>query len=654
MKRKAGGVGFYILLILLLVSTIRYFSPPTNAVEEKSFTELVQEIDKDNIVKIHFQNGRDSIAEVKLKDGSTFNTVIPQEAADTFYNDYLKDKSDNGEINITTTATKETPLLLEWLPSIVMIGIVIFFWYRIMQAQGGAGGKMNSFGKSKAKMINKEDAKNLVSFKDVAGLQEEKEELEEIVDFLKNPKKFIDMGARIPKGVLLVGPPGTGKTYLSKAVAGEAGVPFFTMSGSDFVEMFVGVGASRVRDLFETAKKNAPCIIFIDEIDAVGRRRGAGLGGGHDEREQTLNQLLVEMDGFGTNEGVIVMAATNRADILDPAILRPGRFDRTVYVGRPDVRARKEILKIHSRKKKLAPDVDLGVIAKRTPGFTPADLENLMNEAALLAAREFKDAITMEIINEASIKVQAGPAKKSKVVSEKERKLTAVHESGHAIVSRLLPEEDPVHMITIIPRGIAGGFTAYLPEDEISFMTKKKMESSIVSLLGGRVAESLLLDDISTGASNDIERATQIARAMVMTYGMSEKLGTINFDSSDNEVFIGRELGKTKNYSEKTAAEIDAEVSRIINESYEKCKKLLSENIDKVISLSDALLEKETIYAKDFEKIFNGESLDKDPLDSEETIKITDLSDEAKDIINQKENEDVKKDLEDKEDSQQE
>lgn len=652
MKRKAGGVGFYILLILLLVSTIRYFSPPTNAVEEKSFTELVQEIDKDNIVKIHFQNGRDSIAEVKLKDGSTFNTVIPQEAADTFYNDYLKDKSDKGEINITTTATKETPLLLEWLPSIVMIGIVVFFWYRIMQAQGGAGGKMNSFGKSKAKMINKEDAKNLVNFKDVAGLEEEKEELEEIVDFLKNPKKFIDMGARIPKGVLLVGPPGTGKTYLSKAVAGEAGVPFFTMSGSDFVEMFVGVGASRVRDLFETAKKNAPCIIFIDEIDAVGRRRGAGLGGGHDEREQTLNQLLVEMDGFGTNEGVIVMAATNRADILDPAILRPGRFDRTVYVGRPDVRARKEILKIHSRKKKLAPDVDLGVIAKRTPGFTPADLENLMNEAALLAAREFKDAITMEIINEASIKVQAGPAKKSKVVSEKERKLTAVHESGHAIVSRLLPEEDPVHMITIIPRGMAGGFTAYLPEDEISFMTKKKMESSIVSLLGGRVAESLLLDDISTGASNDIERATQIARAMVMTYGMSEKLGTINFDSSDNEVFIGRELGKTKNYSEKTAAEIDAEVSRIINESYAKCKKLLSENIDKVISLSDALLEKETIYAKDFEKIFSGESLDKDPLDSEETIKITDLSDEAKDIINKKENEDVKKDLEDKEDKE--
>ncbi|MET3616795.1 cell division protease FtsH [Peptoniphilus olsenii] len=638
MRKKAGGFGFYILLILLLVMTIRYFSPPVNTVEEKSFTEFVQELDKNNIVKVHLQNGRDSIAEVKLKDGSTFKTVIPQEAADSFYKDYLKDKSDKGDLNVISSPTKQTPLILEWLPTIIMFAIIIFFWYRIMQAQGGAGGKMNSFGKSKAKMINKEDSKNLVKFKDVAGLQEEKEELAEIVDFLKNPKKFIDMGARIPKGVLLVGPPGTGKTYLSKAVAGEAGVPFFTMSGSDFVEMFVGVGASRVRDLFENAKKNAPCIIFIDEIDAVGRRRGAGLGGGHDEREQTLNQLLVEMDGFGTNEGVIVMAATNRADILDPAILRPGRFDRTVYVGRPDVKARKEILKIHSKKKKLAEDVDLSVIAKRTPGFTPADLENLMNEAALLAARSFKDAITMEIVNEASIKVQAGPAKKSKVVSEKERKLTAVHESGHAVVSKLLPEEDPVHMITIIPRGMAGGFTAYLPEDEISFMTKKKMESSIISLLGGRVAESLLLDDISTGASNDIERATQIARDMVMTYGMSDRLGTINFESSDNEVFIGRELGKTKNYSEKTASEIDEEVSRIINDAYAKCKKLLSENIDKLMALSDALLEKETIYAKDFEKIFNGETLEKEPLDSDDSITIKDLSDEAKEIIGEKDN----------------
>lgn len=633
MNKKFGGVGFYIVLILVLVLSIRFFGPPANVVEEKSFTEFVTELEKDNVKSVSLQNGIDSIASVKLKNDDTFRTVIPQEAADTFYKDYLKEKSDAGTINVVSSPTKQTSFLVEWIPTLLMFAFIVFFWYRMMQ-QAGGGGKMNSFGKSKAKLINKEDGKNLVKFKDIAGLEEEKEELAEIVDFLKNPKKFINMGARIPKGVLLVGPPGTGKTYLSKAVAGEAGVPFFIMSGSDFVEMFVGVGASRVRDLFESAKKNAPCIIFIDEIDAVGRKRGAGLGGGHDEREQTLNQLLVEMDGFGTNEGVIVMAATNRADILDPAILRPGRFDRTVYVGKPDVRARKSILEIHSRGKKLADDVNLEVIAKRTPGFTPADLENLMNESALLAARRGENAISMEDIDEASIKVQAGPAKKSRVVSEKERKLTAVHESGHAIVSRLLPEEDPVHMITIIPRGMAGGFTAYLPEDDVSFMTKKKMEASIVSLLGGRVAESLVLDDISTGASNDIERATKIARAMVTHYGMSEKLGTINYDSSENEVFIGRDLGRSRDYSERTAAEIDDEVTRIINEAYAKCKELLSENLDKLLALSDALLEKETIYSKDFEKIFNGEKLDEESIDLEDTINEDDLSDEAKELIN--------------------
>lgn len=639
MNKKFGGAGFYILLIFVLVLTIKFFSPPANAVEEKSFTEFITELDKGNVKSVTLQNGVDSVASVKLKSDEIFRTVIPQEASDTFYKDYLKEKSDAGEINVLSTPTKQTSFLVEWIPTLLMFGLLIFFWYRMMQQAGGGGGKMNSFGKSKAKLINKEDAKNLVKFKDVAGLEEEKEELGEIVDFLKNPKKFINMGARIPKGVLLVGPPGTGKTYLSKAVAGEAGVPFFIMSGSDFVEMFVGVGASRVRDLFENAKKNAPCIIFIDEIDAVGRRRGAGLGGGHDEREQTLNQLLVEMDGFGTNEGVIVMAATNRADILDPAILRPGRFDRTVYVGKPDVRARKAILEIHARGKKLASDVELEVIAKRTPGFTPADLENLMNESALLAARRGESEISMEDVDEASIKVQAGPAKKSRVVSEKERKLTAVHESGHAIVSRLLPEEDPVHMITIIPRGMAGGFTAYLPEDDISFMTKKKMEASIVSLLGGRVAESLVLDDISTGASNDIERATKIARAMVTQYGMSDRLGTINYDSSENEVFIGRDLGRSKDYSERTAAEIDEEVSRIINEAYSRCKELLSDNLDKVIALSDALLEKETIYSKDFEKIFNGEKLEEESLDIDDSIKITDLSEEAREIISKKEGE---------------
>ena len=645
MNKKFGGAGFYIVLILVLILSIRFFGPPANVVEEKSFTEFVTELDKDNVKSVSLQNGIDSIASVKLKNDDTFRTVIPQEASDTFYKDYLKEKADAGTIDVVSSPTKQTSFLVEWIPTLLMFAFIVFFWYRMMQ-QAGGGGKMNSFGKSKAKLINKEDGKNLVNFKDVAGLEEEKEELAEIVDFLKNPKKFINMGARIPKGVLLVGPPGTGKTYLSKAVAGEAGVPFFIMSGSDFVEMFVGVGASRVRDLFESAKKNAPCIIFIDEIDAVGRKRGAGLGGGHDEREQTLNQLLVEMDGFGTNEGVIVMAATNRADILDPAILRPGRFDRTVYVGKPDVRARKAILGIHSRGKKLADDVNLEVIAKRTPGFTPADLENLMNESALLAARRGETAISMEDIDEASIKVQAGPAKKSRVVSEKERKLTAVHESGHAIVSRLLPEEDPVHMITIIPRGMAGGFTAYLPEDEISFMTKKKMEASIVSLLGGRVAESLVLDDISTGASNDIERATKIARAMVTHYGMSEKLGTINYDSSENEVFIGRDLGRSRDYSERTAAEIDDEVTRIINEAYAKCKKLLSENLDKLLALSDALLEKETIYSKDFEKIFNGEKLDEESIDIEDTINEDDLSEEAKELIHKKD----KKEAEDNED----
>lgn len=648
MNKKFGGAGFYIVLILVLILSIRFFGPPANVVDEKSFTEFVTELEKDNVKSVNLQNGIDSIASVKLKNDDTFRTVIPQEAADTFYKDYLKEKADAGRINVVSSPTKQTSFLVEWIPTLLMFAFIVFFWYKMMQ-QAGGGGKMNSFGKSKAKLINKEDGKNLVKFKDVAGLEEEKEELEEIVDFLKDPKKFINMGARIPKGVLLVGPPGTGKTYLSKAVAGEAGVPFFIMSGSDFVEMFVGVGASRVRDLFESAKKNAPCIIFIDEIDAVGRKRGAGLGGGHDEREQTLNQLLVEMDGFGTNEGVIVMAATNRADILDPAILRPGRFDRTVYVGKPDVRARKAILEIHSRGKKLADDVNLEVIAKRTPGFTPADLENLMNESALLAARRGENAISMEDVDEASIKVQAGPAKKSRVVSEKERKLTAVHESGHAIVSRLLPEEDPVHMITIIPRGMAGGFTAYLPEDDVSFMTKKKMEASIVSLLGGRVAESLVLDDISTGASNDIERATKIARSMVTHYGMSEKLGTINYDSSENEVFIGRDLGRSRDYSERTAAEIDDEVTRIINEAYTKCKELLSENLDKLLALSDALLEKETIYSKDFEKIFNGEKLDEESIDLEDVINEEDLSDEAKELIhkNDKLDETDKKNSED-------
>ena len=610
-----GGTIFYIVLILLLFATVKYFRPPAETVKEKSVTEFVQDLKENKVVAITMEEGTNKIAHVKLKDDTSFITLLPDSAYGDLFKSYIEEKVSSGDIKYNLQPTKVTPFYFELIPSFLMIGILVFIWYRIMQQNNG-GGRMSSFGKSKAKLINK-DSKKLITFKDVAGLVEEKEELGEIVDFLKSPKKFTQMGARIPKGVLLVGPPGTGKTYLSRAVAGEAGVPFFIMSGSDFVEMFVGVGASRVRDLFEAAKKNAPCIIFIDEIDAVGRRRGAGLGGGHDEREQTLNQLLVEMDGFGTNEGVIVMAATNRQDILDPALLRPGRFDRIVYVGKPDIRAREEVLKVHSKGKLLADDVDLKVIARRTPGFTPADLENLMNESALLAARNGENKITMEDVNEASIKVQAGPAKKSRVVSDKERKLTAVHESGHAIVSQFLPEDHPVHMITIIPRGQAGGFTAYAPEDDISFITKGMMEAQIVSLLGGRVAESLVLDDISTGASNDIQRATQIARAMVTTYGMSERLGTISYDSSDNEIFIGRDLGREKNYSERTAAEIDEEVARIINEAYIKCKKILKDNMPKLIRLSNALLEKETVYRKEFLEIFNA-----DDEENKEAVKV--------------------------------
>lgn len=610
-----GGTIFYIVLILLLFATVKYFRPPAETVKEKSVTEFVQDLKENKVVAITMEEGTNKIAHVKLKDDTSFITLLPDSAYGDLFKSYIEEKVSSGDIKYNLQPTKVTPFYFELIPSFLMIGILVFIWYRIMQQNNG-GGRMSSFGKSKAKLINK-DSKKLITFKDVAGLVEEKEELGEIVDFLKSPKKFTQMGARIPKGVLLVGPPGTGKTYLSRAVAGEAGVPFFIMSGSDFVEMFVGVGASRVRDLFEAAKKNAPCIIFIDEIDAVGRRRGAGLGGGHDEREQTLNQLLVEMDGFGTNEGVIVMAATNRQDILDPALLRPGRFDRIVYVGRPDIRAREEVLKVHSKGKLLADDVDLKVIARRTPGFTPADLENLMNESALLAARNGENKITMEDVNEASIKVQAGPAKKSRVVSDKERKLTAVHESGHAIVSQFLPEDHPVHMITIIPRGQAGGFTAYAPEDDISFITKGMMEAQIVSLLGGRVAESLVLDDISTGASNDIQRATQIARAMVTTYGMSDRLGTISYDSSDNEIFVGRDLGREKNYSERTAAEIDEEVARIINEAYIKCKNILKDNMPKLIRLSNALLEKETVYRKEFLEIFNA-----DDEENKEAVKV--------------------------------
>ena len=464
------------------------------------------------------------------------------------------------------------------------------------------GSKTMSFGKSRARLANAND-KNKVTFKDVAGVDEEREELQEIVEFLKNPKKYTDMGARIPKGVLLVGQPGTGKTLLAKAVAGEADVPFFTISGSDFVEMFVGVGASRVRDLFEQAKKNAPCIIFIDEIDAVGRHRGAGLGGGHDEREQTLNQLLVEMDGFGTNEGVIVMAATNRPDVLDPALLRPGRFDRQVVVAAPDVKAREKILEVHARKKRLSDDVDLAIIAKNTSGFSGADLENTLNEAALLAARRDNSVITMKDIEDAMVKVMMGPEKKSKVRTEKDNKLVAYHEAGHAVVSKYLPTQDNVHQISIVPRGMAGGYTMYRPTEDKSFVSKTEMEENLVSLLGGRVAESLILGDISTGASNDIERASKIAREMVTKYGMSN-LGPITFGSGQEEVFLGRDFAQQRNYSEEIASKIDQETERIIGNAYNRAVTILTEHIDKLHQVAGVLMEKEKIEGEEFDAIF--------------------------------------------------
>ncbi|NLV87940.1 MAG: ATP-dependent zinc metalloprotease FtsH [Tissierellia bacterium] len=602
MRRFFKGISVYLLIVILIMLLVRTLGNDVEQVAVIDVTDLVEHLSEDRVESIKIV-GREVTGE--LRDNTRFTTILPHQMEDTFYDNYLKDKVDNKEIRLSSDLEPTTPIWVSAIPTVLMILVFVVFWFVFMQQSQGGGGKVMSFGKSRARLHKQDDGK-VITFADVAGLEEEKEELKEIVDFLRSPRKYIEIGARIPTGVLLVGPPGTGKTYLSKAVAGEAGVPFFTISGSDFVEMFVGVGASRVRDLFEQAKKNAPCIVFIDEIDAVGRRRGAGLGGGHDEREQTLNQLLVEMDGFSTNEGIIVMAATNRADILDPALLRPGRFDRTIYVGLPDVRGREEILKVHTRNKPLAEDVDLKVIAKRTPGFSPADLENLVNEAALLTARHNLKSIPMNLIEEASIKVQAGPEKKSKVVSEKERRLTAYHEAGHAITSRLTPDTDPVHMVTIIPRGMAGGFTAYIPEEDRNFITKKQMESRLVTLLGGRAAEALVLGDISTGAQNDIERATKIARSMVTHYGMSEKLGPMTYGTDDEEVFVGRDFGRTRNYSEDVAAAIDSEMRRIIDTAYNKAEQLLRDNMDKLHRVAEALLEKETLTGKEFEEIFQG------------------------------------------------
>lgn len=603
MKKVTKSLAIYLVPIILIAFFVTMTQNNTLSTKYFTVNEMIVNVKKNNVKEI-VAKGNDIKGVLKDSKATPFKMYMPSEMWEVFYNNYLKESVENNKIVLKTEKDPGKPWYMDMMPTILIIVGLGIIWFMFMnQTQNSGNSKAMNFGKSKAKL--NQDSKEKVVFADVAGLKEEKEELMEIVDFLKNPSKYIDIGARIPKGVLLVGPPGTGKTYLSRAVAGEAKVPFFSISGSDFVEMFVGVGASRVRDLFEQAKKNAPCIIFIDEIDAVGRKRGAGLGGGHDEREQTLNQLLVEMDGFGKNEGVIVMSATNRPDILDKALLRPGRFDRTIYVGLPDVRERLEILKVHTKNKKLKSDVDLADIAKTTTGFSPADLENLCNEAALLAARNNEAEISNDVFKEASIKVVAGPEKKSQVVIEKERVLTAYHESGHAIVSGFLEDNDKVHMITIIPRGRAGGFTAYLPQEDAKFMTKRQMQHKLISLLGGRAAEEVVLDDISTGASNDIERATKIAHAMVTKYGMSKRLGPMMYGGDDAEVFLGEELGKNKQYSDKIAYEIDSEMRELIDEAYNKALNILNENIDLLHALANKLLEKETIGQEEFEAIFD-------------------------------------------------
>ncbi len=600
MKSGIKTLAMWLIGIVLFVVLLN--ANFNNEETKMSYSELINSIKAGEVSDITISADGET-AQVTL-DSTTVKKEVTIPSLDSFM-DNITDSMEDGSFTVTQEEESILVTIFSIFSPFVILIIFLLFWLLLMSPNQNSN-KTASFGRSKARMINMSDDKNKVTFKDVAGVDEEKEELEEIVEFLKAPKKFTEMGARIPKGVLLVGHPGTGKTLLAKAVAGEAGVPFFFISGSDFVEMFVGVGASRVRDLFDQAKKNAPCIIFIDEIDAVGRQRGAGLGGGHDEREQTLNQLLVEMDGFTKNEGVIVLAATNRPDVLDKALLRAGRFDRQIVVSNPDVKAREQILEVHARKKRLAPDVDLSIIARNTAGFAGADLENVLNEAALLAARRNKNEIGMAEVEDAMVKVTMGPEKKSRVISDKEKKLVAFHEAGHAVVSRFLPTQDVVHQISIIPRGMAGGYTMYRPSEDKSFMSKSEMEENIVSLLGGRVAEYLVLGDISTGASNDIERASKIARAMVTKYGMSDKLGTITFGSGEEEVFLGRDFTKERNYSEETSALIDEEVKRIVDAGYEKAVKLLKENMSKLEAVANVLLEKEKIDGDEFETIMNG------------------------------------------------